>query len=114
MVKKAKAEDVRVLVACNKQDLFTSLPPAAIRSILEKELERVKATKRKGLSAVDARDDQDENEDETVLGGGGEEKFSFRLFEEDFGVAVDVLGGDVKGEDGQGVKKWEEWIGSCL
>lgn len=115
LVKKSKPEDVRVLLACNKQDLFTSLPPNAVRSRLETELERVKASKKKGISVVDAKDDMGENEDETVLGGGGEEKFSFKMFEEEFGVAVDVIGGAVKGdEDGQGARKWEEWIGSCL
>lgn len=115
VVKKAKGEDVRVLVACNKQDLFTSLPPAAIRERLQSELERVRTARRRGVSAVDARDDQDENEDETVLGGGGEGQFSFKMLEDEFGVSVDVVGGFVKGdEDGKGVRKWEEWIGSCL
>lgn len=115
IVKKVKGEDVRVLVACNKQDLFTSLPASAIRERLQSELERVRTSKKRGVSAVDAREDQEENEDETVLGGGGEGKFSFKMLEEEFGVSVDVVGGDVKGdEDGKGVRKWEEWIGSCL
>ena len=115
LVKKATAEDVRVLVACNKQDLFTSLPPAAIKERLQTELERLRTTKKRGISAVDAREDEDENEDETVLGGGGEGKFSFKMLEDEFGVSVDVTGGAVKGdEDGKGVRKWEEWIGSCL
>lgn len=115
IVKKAKGEDVRVVVACNKQDLFTSLPPAAIRERLQTELQRVRTSKRRGVSAVDAKEDQDENEDETVLGGGGEGPFSFKMLEEEFGVSVDVVGGFVKGdEDGKGVRKWEEWIGGCL
>lgn len=115
VVKKAKGGDVKVLIACNKQDLFTSLPPAAIKERVQSELERVRTTKKRGVSAVDAREDQDENEDETVLGGGGEGKFSFKMLEEEFGVAVDVVGGAVRGdEDGKGVRKWEEWIGGCL
>ena len=67
------------------------------------------------MSAVDAKEDLDENEDETVLGGGGEEKFSFKVLEEEFGISVDLMGGAVRGdEDGRGVRRWEEWIGSCL
>lgn len=115
VLKKAKRDEIKVLVACNKQDLFTALPTNIIKSRLESELERVKASKRKGISAVDAREDVDEDEDETVLGGGGEQKFSFETLEEEFGIAVDVEGGSVKGEEDQkGVKIWEEWIGSCL
>lgn len=115
VIKKAKAEDVAVLVACNKQDLFTSLPPSAIRSRLQDELERLRTTRKKAVSAVDARDDEDENEDETVLGGGGEEKFTFKLLEDEFGISVEVVGGTVKSDDdGSGVVKWEEWIGGRL
>lgn len=115
ILKKAKAEDVTVLVACNKQDLFTSLPPSAIHSRLQDELERLRTSRKKAVSTVDAREDQDENEDETVLGGGGEEKFTFKLLEDEFGISVDVIGGTVKGDDeGSGVVKWEEWIGGCL
>lgn len=114
-VKKAKAADVRVLVACNKQDLFTALPPAAIKDSLQGELEKVRVNRKKGVSAVDAREDVDEDEDETVLGGGGEGDFSFKMLEEELGVAVDVVGGNVLGdEQGNGVRRWEEWIGSCL
>lgn len=115
VLKKVKRDEVRVLVACNKQDLFTSLPPAVIKSRLEAELDRVKASKRKGISAVDAREDADEDEDQTVLGGGGEEKFSFAVMEEEFGVAVDIQGGSVKSDDETtGIRPWEEWIGGCL
>ncbi|KAK5105087.1 hypothetical protein LTS08_001361 [Lithohypha guttulata] len=115
LVKKAKAEDVRVLVVCNKQDLFTSLPTTAVKSRLEMELERLKASKKRGISAVDAKEDADENEDETVLGGGGEQKFTFKMLDDEFGVTVEIVGGFVKDEEeNNDVKRWEEWIGGCL
>ena len=113
-VKKAKGDDVKVLVACNKQDLFTALPPGAVKERLQVELESVRRSKRRNVTVVDAKDDIDEDEDETVLGGGGEERFNFRRFEEEFGVAVDVVGGTVSDEDGKGVREWEKWIGQCL
>lgn len=114
LVKKAKSEDVRVLIAANKQDLFTALPANAIRGRLQAEIERVRSSKRRGVSAVDAKED-DAEDDSTTLGGGGEDAFTFKLLEEEFGIVVDVVGGAVKGdEDGIGVKKWEEWIGTCL
>lgn len=114
LVKKAKAEDVKVLIAANKQDLFTALPANAIRRRLQDEIERVRSSKRRGVTAVDAKDDDVEDEDAT-LGGGGEGVFTFEMLEEEFGIVVDVVGGAVKGdEDGTGVRKWEEWLGSCL
>ena len=103
--------DIPVLVAANKQDLFTALPAGAVRDRLQNEIERVKESRRKGISTVGKED----NEDEEVLGGGGEEKFSFKLMQEEYGIDVDVIGGAVKGEEaGKGVGKWEEWLGGLL
>lgn len=112
---KGKAKtDINVLVATNKQDLFTALPPGAIRSKLQDEIEKVRRSKSKGISSVDRDPDQDVDEDD-ILGGGGEEKFSFKTMEEEYGLTVDVIGGSVRGEEaGKGVNRWEEWIGSCL
>jgi signal recognition particle receptor subunit beta len=110
---KAKGE-IRLLVAANKQDLFTALPQGAVRERLEVEIERVRLSRRKGLVTV-GEEEGAEVEGEDVLGGDGEEKFSFEIMEQEFGIQVDVLGGAVKGEEaGKGVRKWEEWIGGCL
>lgn len=107
-----RKDKVPVLVAASKQDLFTALPEGAVRERLEKELERQRSSRSKGISAVDEKDDGAEDD---VLGGGGEDKFSFKLLEDEFGITVHVVGGAVKGsDDGKGVQKWEEWIGSCL
>jgi signal recognition particle receptor subunit beta len=103
-----------VLVAANKQDLFTALPQGAVRERLEVEIDRVRVSKRKGLVTV-GEEEGAEVAGEDVLGGDGEEKFSFEILEQEFGIEVDVLGGAVKGEEaGKGVKRWEEWIGGCL
>lgn len=109
---KAKAE-ISVLVAANKQDLFTALPPGAVRQRLEVELERVRQSKSRGLTDVgNEREEDDEND---VLGGGREDRFTFKMFEEEYGIKVEVAGGAVRGEEaGKGVEKWEYWIGGCL
>ncbi|KAK5198103.1 hypothetical protein LTR99_009519 [Exophiala xenobiotica] len=109
---KAIAE-VPVLVAANKQDLFTALPAGAVRERLQAEIERVRVSKSKGLTTVGQESDADAEED--ALGGGGEAQFTFKLMEDEYNIRVDVLGGAVKGEEaGKGVRRWEEWMGGCL
>jgi signal recognition particle receptor subunit beta len=110
---RAKGE-IRVLVAANKQDLFTALPQGAVRERLEVEIERVRGSRRRGLVTV-GEEEGAEVDGEDVLGGDGEEKFSFGILQQEYGIEVDVLGGAVKGEEaGKGVKRWEEWVGGCL
>ncbi len=108
---KAKT-DISVLIAANKQDLFTALPAGAVKDRLQTEIERVRSSRSKGLSSVGQEVSEDEEE---VLGGGGEEKFNFKLMEAEYRINVEVVGGAVKGEEaGKGVRNWEEWIGSLL
>ena len=105
-------KDIPVLIAANKQDLFTALPPGAVRERLEVEVDRLRKSRSRGLVSVgeDAGGDQ---EDDFL--GTGESRFSFKLLEEESGIGVEVLGGAVKGEEaGKGVRRWEEWIGSSL
>ncbi|KIX06783.1 uncharacterized protein Z518_04759 [Rhinocladiella mackenziei CBS 650.93] len=109
---KARTE-IPVLIAANKQDLFTALPTGAVKERLQTEIERVRVSRSKGLTTVGQ--DPDSSADEEVLGGGGEEKFSFQLMQEEYDISVDIVGGAVRGEEaGKGVRRWEEWIGSCL
>jgi signal recognition particle receptor subunit beta len=109
---KAKAE-VPVLVAANKQDLFTALPPGAVRERLESEIERVRQSKSKGL--VDVGESREPDDENSVLGGGGEENFRFKMLEEEYGIRIEVVGGAVRGEEaGKGVERWEHWIGGRL
>ena len=110
--RKAK-KDIAVLVAANKQDLFTALPPGAVRERLETEIEKVRTAKRRGLVTVG--EDETEDVEENMLGGGGEASFTFDLMRAEYGVEIEVLGGAVIGEEaGKGVRRWEEWIGGRL
>ncbi len=112
--RKAKQTEIPVLIAANKQDLFTALPTGAVKERLQAEIQRVRVSKSKGLTTVGQDQDADPGEDD-ILGGGGEEQFSFKLMEEEYNIHIDVLGGAVKGEEaGKGVRRWEEWIGGCL
>lgn len=111
-----RTTDIPVLVAANKQDLFTALPPGAVREKLEAEIDRIRKSKTKGL--LDASADTELEGEEEILGNDEQEAFSFKLLEHEVGVKVDVVGGAVKGdlqeEFGSGVRRWEEWIGMCL
>ncbi|KAL2002053.1 hypothetical protein VTN02DRAFT_735 [Thermoascus thermophilus] len=112
------ATQVPVLIAANKQDLFTALPPNSVREKLEAELDRIRKSKSKGLMDASVDNGTGEDEEEILGGDDGQGTFSFKLLEEEVGVKVDVVGGAVKGDDvadvGSGVRKWEEWIGMCL
>lgn len=105
--------EMRVLVAANKQDLFTAWPAGTVKAKLQAELEGVRTSRRKAVTTVDATDNGDEDEDAT-LGGGGEDQFSFKLLEDEYEIFVDVVGGNVRDDNGTGIKEWETWIGTCL
>ena len=108
----SKSADLPMLIAANKQDLFTSLPGGAVKDRLQTQIERVRSSRQKSLSTV-GEETQDDQED--ILGGGGEAKFSFKLMQEDFGIQIDVLEGAVRGDEaGKRVRAWEEWIGGLL
>lgn len=105
---------IPVLIAANKLDLFTALPAALVKSNLEAELGRIRATRSKGLldSGVGVDDDlaggNGVDEESEWLGEYGSEKFSFKQMLE-FDIEVDVIGGNVTG-DGPGADKWWRWI----
>lgn len=136
-----RPKQIPVCIAVNKQDLFTSLPAASAKAKLEKEIEVIRRARKAGVGAVDgvAADDAFEDEELEMLGGddikeGVAESFSFKRLEEEYGVVVEAVGGSVKGEDApegddgvlnagkekaveddlKRVRRWEEWIGSCL
>lgn len=106
--RKAKAP-VPVLIAANKMDLFTALPATMVKSHLEAEFTRIRASKSKGLldSGVGI-DDIGSEEQDAWLGEYGSEKFSFNQMQE-FDIEVEVIPGSVMG-DSPGADKWWWWI----
>ncbi|KAF5501240.1 Signal recognition particle receptor subunit beta [Colletotrichum siamense] len=100
---------IPVLVAANKVDLFTALPGALVKTSLEAEITRIRASRSKGLldSGVGI-DDIGSEEHDDWLGAYGTEKFTFDQLRE-FDVEVDVVAGNVSGS-GPGADKWWSWI----
>jgi signal recognition particle receptor subunit beta len=100
---------IPILIAANKMDLFTALPSTLVKSNLEAELTRIRASRSKGLldSGVGS-DDIGSEEQDSWLGEYGSSKFTFSQLQE-FDIDVDVLPGNVTG-DGPGADKWWWWI----
>jgi signal recognition particle receptor subunit beta len=109
---------IPVLVAANKQDVFTSLPGAIVKAKLEEEIAKVRSTRSKGLmdSGVGMEDDVGgEDEDQNWLGEYGSKEFKFSQMEE-HGVEVKTVGGNAKGEveEAGRVEEWWAWVGDNL
>lgn len=112
-------KDVAFLIAANKLDLFTALPAALVKSVLESEISKVRDSRTTGLRLLGSgmgmgmNEVAMEDEKKDWLGDGSEAPFEFRHMEE-FGISVQVLGGNVVGADGADVAAWWAWIGRCL
>ena len=112
------SQGIAVLVAANKQDVFTSLPTGLVRQKLEEEVARVRMTRSKGLlidSGVGLTNDGEADDESNWLGQYGSKEFKFGHMEE-YGVEVKVVGGNVKGEGEEKgrVDEWWAWIGDNL
>lgn len=111
--KRRAGAGVPLLVAANKTDLFNALPAAMVKSRLEGELTRVRASKSRGLLDPGAgADDVAFEEQDAWLGEYGSEKFSFAQMRE-FGLDVDVVGGSVTADEAD-VDKWWWWIAQSV
>lgn len=111
-------KEIPVLIAANKLDLFTALPPHLVKISLEKAISEVRKSRAKGLKdsgvAMGAADDDDSlDEEKEWLGEGGDGSFEFRQMEE-AGTSVAVRGGNLLGGEGSDVKSWFEWIAEQL
>lgn len=104
--------ELPVLIAANKLDLFTALPAQLVKSALEAEITRIRATRAKGLLDSAVKDDVLEEEREW-LGDGGEGKFEFSQMEE-VNVPIKIVGGNVLGAEESDVSGWWNWIGEQL
>jgi len=127
--KGAAARDVPVLVAANKQDLFTALPAPLVRSALEAEIGRIRDTRARGLAAVETVGKSEglgsgdggmrELDDEEPLGGSADGKFDFGVLEE-YNIHVQIIGGSAKSDDGaadgdgHGLAAWWDWVAAQL
>jgi len=98
-------EKFAVLIAANKEDLFTALPSSMVRKALEEEITKIRKTKGRGLQDLKAGGFEEEDE---WLGETGDGEFKFeQMMEVD--VEIEVLGGNVVEEGGKKVGKLDEW-----
>ncbi|KAG9236724.1 putative signal recognition particle receptor subunit beta [Amylocarpus encephaloides] len=81
------AKEIPVLIAANKMDLFTALPAALVKTSLEAEITKVRASRSKGLldSGIGMEED---GEQDGWLGEVGSTDFKFAQIEE-FDVLVE-------------------------
>jgi len=107
-------KEIPILIAANKMDLFTALPTALTRNALEKEIGRVRKSREKGLldSGI-GMDDAGFGEGDDWLGEMGSEDFKFGQLEE-FNMVVEVMGGNVMGQNGSNIDAWWKWVGQRL
>nr|5CK4_A Chain A, Putative signal recognition particle protein [Thermochaetoides thermophila DSM 1495]5CK4_B Chain B, Putative signal recognition particle protein [Thermochaetoides thermophila DSM 1495]5CK5_A Chain A, Putative signal recognition particle protein [Thermochaetoides thermophila DSM 1495]5CK5_B Chain B, Putative signal recognition particle protein [Thermochaetoides thermophila DSM 1495]5CK5_C Chain C, Putative signal recognition particle protein [Thermochaetoides thermophila DSM 1495]5C len=105
---------IPVLIAANKQDLFTAVPASLVKSRLEHELGRIRKTRQKGLleASVTSEDEIRADDEEGWLGAVGSKEFKFEEMME-FDMEVEVMGGNVIG-DGPGAERWWRWIGERI
>ncbi|KAF3220971.1 hypothetical protein TWF106_006567 [Orbilia oligospora] len=102
-------EPIPLLIACNKNDLFTALPSTKISNLLQTELSRMKETKRKGLLGAGAGENDDEDLD-LVLGDEASDQITWEGLKE-FGVEISIQSGSVKSGNIDG---WKSWMAACL
>ena len=107
-------QELPLLIAVNKLDLFTALPAPFVKKTLEKEITKIRNSRNKGLldSGV-GMNGIDIGEDKEWLGEVGDGGFEFLQMEE-FNVPISVAGGNVLGSEGPDVARWWDWIGSNL
>ncbi|KAK3614804.1 hypothetical protein LTR56_027002 [Elasticomyces elasticus] len=109
-------QGIPVLLVANKQDVFTSLPAALVKSKLQEELGKVRLTRSKGLldSGI-SMEDEAGDEESNWLGEYGAKKFAFGQMQE-HGIEVEVIGSSTSGkaEDAGGMHDCWSWFGANI
>lgn len=125
--KTSKSQEIPLLIAANKADLFTALPTPLVRSALESEITRIRETRGRGLAGVETVGKSEglgsgdggmrEQDEEEPLGGSVEGKFDFKAMEE-YNVHIEVIGGSARNEgeisSGDGLEAWWNWVAAQL
>lgn len=110
-------QEVSLLVLANKQDVFSALPTALVKSKLEAEISKIRLTKSRGVLDSGIGDDADNaaDEEQNWLGEYGSKSFTFQQMRE-HGVEVDLIGGNAISEDASParVRSWWQWLGRNL
>ena len=105
------AQQLPLLVAANKLDLFTALPTPLVKSRLEAEITKVRESRSRGLldSGISMSEAFDANNEKDWLGEQDEQRFSFAQMA-GLNVPVQIAGGYAVGPDGADVRQWQSWI----
>jgi signal recognition particle receptor subunit beta len=108
-------KEIEILIAANKMDLFTAQPSAIVKSLLEKEIGKVRNSKSKGLleSGIETGGSLDDVDNDYWLGETGSTQFKFEQLVE-FNISIEVAGGCAVGENQADVQKWWKWVGDRL
>ena len=103
-----------VLVAANKSDLFTALPPSLVKTSLEKEISRIRTSRAKGLldSGIGMSEASTDSEKDW-LGDTGEGEFEFSQMAE-MNVDIEFTAGSVAGSGEPEAASYWNWLGSNL
>lgn len=103
-----------LVIAVNKMDLFTALPPSLVSKELEGEITRLRRTRSAALldSSVGQSGDADDAQSHW-LGVSGRAPFTFSQLAE-AGVHVDVLAASVVGAEGPGLGPLWDWIARLM
>jgi hypothetical protein len=96
-------------------DLFTAQPSAIVKSLLEKEIGKVRSSRSKGLleSSIENGGDLDDMDHDDWLGETGSNQFKFEQLVE-FSISIEVAGGCALGESQTDAQKWWNWIADRL
>lgn len=104
---------VDILLACNKSDSFAARQPSKIKSVLEKEIERIIQRKRNSLDTVSGS--LDGGRDAGQAGDDDESHLdNMELLQSGGAFTFDILEGNVDAFEGsvskRNIAKWDCWI----